>query len=101
MPKGWSSKDGVQSLSQEELLVHLVGVGTGHGFRRRDLSWASREGFRAREREASRTEPKVSSLGDLRGRLIQQGQSVEANAHGPCSRAGQLSESWVSPSLKG
>ena len=49
MSKGWSSKDGVQSLPQEKLLVHLVGVGTGRGFRR-DLSWASREGFRARER---------------------------------------------------
>lgn len=50
MSKGWSSKDGVQSLPQEELLVHLVGVGTGGGSRRRDLSWASREGFRVRER---------------------------------------------------
>ena len=85
MSKGWSSKDGVQSLPQEKLLVHLVGVGTGRGFRR----------------DASRTESKVSSLGDLRGGLLQQGQSVEANTHGPHSRAGQLSESWVSPSLKG
>ena len=75
-------------------------VGTGGGSRRTDLSWASREGFRARERDF-KDRVQGFKLGWLERRLIQQGQSAEANAHGPRSRAGQPSERWVSPSLKG
>lgn len=37
MSKGWSSKDGVQSLPLEELLVHLVGGGDRRWFQKNRL----------------------------------------------------------------
>lgn len=37
MSKGWSCKDGVQSLPQKELLVHLVGGGDRRWFQKKGL----------------------------------------------------------------